>query len=52
VRRVADDGRGRRGAVPGFGLTGMRERLAAVGGRLDIVDAAAGGVRVRATVPA
>ncbi|HET8881526.1 MAG TPA: sensor histidine kinase [Solimonas sp.] len=52
VLTVDDDGRGLRGAAPGLGLTGMRERLAAVGGHLDIVDAAAGGVRVRATVPA
>lgn len=51
VLTVSDDGGGLRGASPGFGLSGMRERLAAVGGRVDISDAD-GGVRLRATVPA
>lgn len=48
---VADDGRG--GAVvPGQGLAGMRERLAAVGGSLDIAAGARGsGTRLSLRVP-
>lgn len=50
VLRVEDDGRG--GAlVPGNGLSGMRERIEAVRGRLR-VDAGAGqGTRIEARVP-
>jgi two-component system sensor histidine kinase DesK len=48
---VVDDGRG--GAVvPGEGLSGMRERLAAVGGSLDIAAGArGGGTRLSLRVP-
>jgi signal transduction histidine kinase len=51
--QVTDDGRG---PVPGGngsgrGLTGMRERVEAFGGRLDIGPVAAGGFRVIATLP-
>lgn len=54
---VADDGRGfAAGAAEGFGLRGMRERVAAVGGRVDVAspDTTAGecGVTVTVTVPA
>ena len=50
VLRVSDDGRG--GAlVPGNGLTGMRERIEALGGRLK-VDARKGeGTRIEARLP-
>lgn len=50
VLRVTDDGRG--GAlVPGNGLTGMRERIEALGGRLK-VDARKGeGTRIEARLP-
>lgn len=50
VLRVSDDGRG--GAlVPGNGLTGMRERVEALGGRLK-VDARKGeGTRIEARLP-
>ncbi|MGH8445189.1 MAG: sensor histidine kinase [Solimonas sp.] len=51
VLGIDDDGAGLRGAPPGFGLTGMRERLAALGGTLEIGDGADGGVRLRAAVP-
>jgi signal transduction histidine kinase len=49
---VRDDGRG----LPadrrdGFGLTGMRERLAAVGGELSLSGAPGGGTTLTATVP-
>ncbi|GAA3213538.1 sensor histidine kinase [Dactylosporangium siamense] len=47
---VADDGRGfAAGAADGFGLRGMRERVAAVGG--DVVVAAQHGVTLTVTVP-
>lgn len=49
VLRVQDDGRGC-APLPGNGLTGMRERLEAVGGRLDIVPASPG-LRLQASVP-
>ncbi len=49
VLRVADDGRG--GAiVPGNGLTGMRERLEALRGRLR-VESGRDGTRLEARVP-
>lgn len=50
---VGDDGRGA-GAVPGpegFGIVGMRERVAAAGGTLDVGPRMSGGWRVRATLP-
>jgi signal transduction histidine kinase len=50
---VSDDGRGAATAVhPGGGLTGMRERAAAVGGRLEAGSAPGGGFRVWASLPA
>ena len=50
VLRVSDDGRGGADA-PGNGLTGMRERLEAVGGRLAIESPRGGGTRIEARVP-
>jgi len=48
--RIADDGRG--GAiVPGNGLTGMRERLAAVGAELRIESARGQGTTLRVELP-
>jgi signal transduction histidine kinase len=46
--QVADDGRG--GASEGFGLTALRDRVTALGGRLDIVSPVGAGTTVRAEV--
>ena len=57
---VTDDGHGRReraaanqhsGRPAGHGITGMRERAAAVGGSLDAGPLAGGGFRVHASLP-
>lgn len=49
---VEDDGRGPLAAdAGGSGLTGMRERAAALGGRLDAGPAPGRGFRVRAVLP-
>jgi len=51
--RIEDDGRGLpEGALSGFGLVGMRERMAAVGGSIAVARRADGGTRVTAQVPA
>lgn len=46
-----DDGRGSGSLTPGNGLTGMRERVTALGGELDLVTDAGAGFRVRAVLP-
>lgn len=55
VVEVDDDGRGasslRSGSAPGFGLAGMRERVAAAGGELVAGPRPGGGWRVRAEFP-
>ena len=48
---VRDDGRGARHIEDGNGLRGMRERVAAVAGRLDLTTAPGQGFTVRAHVP-
>ena len=54
---VADDGRGiasadtENGASRGMGLSGMRERLAQVGGHLEVTSRAGEGTTVRAVAP-
>ncbi|HET9073859.1 MAG TPA: PAS domain S-box protein [Solirubrobacteraceae bacterium] len=48
---VADDGRGGAVAVPGRGLAGMQDRLAALEGSLAIDSPAGGGTRLTATLP-
>jgi signal transduction histidine kinase len=54
--QVEDDGLGTgtrpAGAAPGLGLIGMRERVSALGGRLDAGPRDGGGFRVRAELPA
>lgn len=47
---VIDDGRGGT-AGPGTGLTGLRERVAALGGTLTATSEESGGFRLRAVVP-
>jgi signal transduction histidine kinase len=50
---VTDDGRGLpAGRAEGFGLSGMRERVASVGGTLDVGPGRAGGTTLRVRVPA
>ena len=50
---VEDDGRGFDAAASnqGFGLLGMRERVALSGGELSVESSSQGGVRVTATLP-
>lgn len=49
---VEDDGRGApEPAADGFGLLGMRERVAAMGGELSIGTASGGGLLLRAKLP-
>jgi signal transduction histidine kinase len=52
--RIRDNGPGPRATAPsgGHGLTGMRERAAAVGGRLRTGPTAVGGFLVEASLPA
>jgi signal transduction histidine kinase len=48
---VEDDGRLTDPVHPGHGLTGMRERVAALGGELEIGPAQTGGLRICARLP-
>ena len=50
---VGDDGRGAGAgkSLDGFGIIGMRERVAAAGGTLDVGPRVGGGWRVRANLP-
>lgn len=50
---IADDGAGAPdwASAPGFGLVGMRERIEALGGTLDITSPASGGFAIHATLP-
>ncbi len=51
VLSARDDGRGADGFVPGHGLAGMRERLAALGGTLAIDPRPGAGFLLRLTLP-
>lgn len=48
---VTDDGAGQSATGTGFGVTGMRERVEALGGRLEAGAIAGAGFRVRAWLP-
>lgn len=48
---IEDDGRLRGSLREGHGLTGMRERIAAAGGTLEIGRGAGGGLRLEAVLP-
>ena len=48
---VRDDGPGRSGAVGGYGLAGLEDRVGLLGGTLSAGAADAGGFAVRATLP-
>jgi signal transduction histidine kinase len=49
--QAKDDGRGAEGATPGNGLRGMRERLSACGGRVDIITAPGQGFALDVRIP-
>jgi signal transduction histidine kinase len=49
---VADDGVGGADPAAGSGLTGLADRVAALGGRLDVQSPPGGGTVVRAEMPA
>lgn len=51
VATVTDDGAGGARPAHGSGLAGLADRLAAVGGRLELAEPATGGTQVRARVP-
>jgi signal transduction histidine kinase len=48
---IEDDGRVQEPLHPGHGVQGMRERVAELGGQLDIGNASAGGLRLCARLP-
>jgi signal transduction histidine kinase len=48
---VADDGRGGADTENGSGIQGLRDRVGALGGRLEIDSPEAAGTRVHATIP-
>ena len=48
---VNDDGRGGADAERGSGLSGLADRVMALGGRLEVDSEAGGGTRIRATIP-
>lgn len=50
--RIEDDGQVAWPLREGHGLTGMRERIDALGGRLDVQRADGGGLRLQAQLPA
>jgi signal transduction histidine kinase len=51
VVEVADDGVGGVDPSAGSGIRGLEDRVAAVGGRLEIDSPVGGGTRLRATIP-
>lgn len=52
VVEIVDNGPGLRGAQPGYGQVGMRERVAALAGTVSLLPGTGGvGLRIRATLP-
>jgi len=51
ILKARDDGRGAPNLVPGNGISGMRERLREVGGRLDIATRPGAGFQIKAWLP-
>jgi PAS domain S-box-containing protein len=51
VVAVTDDGRGGAQAMPGRGLGGLRDRVAALGGTIDMRSPAGEGTTLRASIP-
>ncbi|HSH26405.1 MAG TPA: ATP-binding protein, partial [Wenzhouxiangella sp.] len=51
VLKARDDGQGTPHLVPGNGISGMRERLRELGGRLDIATRPGAGFQVKAWLP-
>jgi len=49
--QIADDGRGGADPMSGSGLRGLTDRVAALGGRLDVRSPLGAGTRVAATLP-
>jgi len=49
---MEDDGRIKGAIREGNGIAGMRERIAALGGRFELGAAARGGLRIDARLPA
>jgi two-component system sensor histidine kinase UhpB len=50
--KISDDGVGIAGnALPGLGLTGMRERVRSLGGRFAFSGASGGGALIEALIP-
>lgn len=48
---VSDDGKGPAGAVPGFGMRSLRDRVETLGGTMTLEPAARGGTTLRAQLP-
>ncbi|HCA86593.1 MAG TPA: hypothetical protein DEQ61_14530 [Streptomyces sp.] len=51
VVEISDDGRGGAAARPGSGLSGLHDRMAAVGGTLTVISPAGRGTRLTALLP-
>lgn len=51
VLKARDNGRGAPNLIPGNGISGMRERLRELGGRLDIATRPGAGFQVKAWIP-
>jgi signal transduction histidine kinase len=48
---VNDDGKGGAQPAPGSGLSGLADRVEAIGGRLEIASPPGAGTRIRAVLP-